>query len=144
MFPECLHFPVQEFVHQGYFNNLGMISPTPHLDWRIGRNVNRPKRRLGAILLHVVIAPFITIITVITHYSIQCCFWCIWTLLYGYYINAKSISIALFDDTFHPMVPRKLHIQVGHGLFFTVFSHFPNFLSLGWSKDIDMILGKLV
>ncbi len=79
-----------------------------------------------------------------SHYSIQCCFWCIWTLLYGYYINAKSISIALFDDTFHPMVPRKLHIQVGHGLFFTVFSHFPNFLSLGWSKDIDMILGKLV
>ena len=70
MFPECLHFPVQEFVHQGYFNNLGMISPTPHLDWRIGRNVNRPKRRLGAILLHVVIAPFITIITVITVYNV--------------------------------------------------------------------------
>ena len=77
------------------------------------------------------------------HCSMQCCFWCIWTRLNGYCITTENkFLFVLFDDTFNPFhgptcFTFKLVMHNTHSVF--AWHRMTNFLSLGLSKDNDMM-----
>ena len=116
--------------------DLGRISPT-HLDWCMYGSQRKQAQN------EVRSSPTSCCHSTSYHCSMQCCFWCIWTRLNGYCITTENkFLFVLFDDTFNPFhgptcFTFKLVMHNTHSVF--AWHRMTNFLSLGLSKDNDMM-----